>query len=76
MRWAAPVSNGGAAITSYQVRVYRGSTLLKTVSVGPSSTSTTIGGLARRVGHRFVVIAVNAAGKSPTSAWSATVYPR
>ena len=76
VRWAAPVSNGGAAITGYQVRVYRGSTLLKTVAVGPSGTSTTVGGLARRVGHRFVVVATNAAGSSPTSAWSATVTPR
>ena len=76
VRWAAPTSNGGAAVTSYQVRVYRGSTLLKTVTVGSSATSATVGGLARRVGHRFVVVAVNAAGASPTSAWSATVYPR
>jgi hypothetical protein len=46
------------------------------VSARAGSTSLTVSGLARRVGHRFVVVAVNAAGNSPTSAWSGTVVPR
>lgn len=76
VRWAAPASNGGASVTGYQVRVYRGSTYVKTVTVSPRSSAVTIGGLSRRVGHRFLVIAVNAAGAGRSSAWSATVVPR
>ena len=76
VRWAAPTSNGGSAVTAYQVRVYRGSTLVRTVSLGAASTSVTVSGLARRAAHRVVVIAGNAVGAGPTSAWSATVYPR
>jgi hypothetical protein len=76
VRWAAPTSNGGSAVTAYQVRVYRGSAYVKTVTVSPRSSAVTIGGLARRAGHRFVVLAINAAGASPASSWSGTVYPR
>jgi hypothetical protein len=76
VRWAAPTSNGGSAVTYYQVRVYRGSTYVRTVNVSPTTTAVTIGGLTRRAGHRFVVLAVNAVGAGPTSSWSATVYPR
>ncbi len=76
VRWAAPVTNGGSAVTAYQVRVYRGSTLVKVVTVGPSTGAVTVSGLARRTGHRFLVVAVNAVGAGPTSSWSGTVYPR
>jgi hypothetical protein len=76
VRWAAPASNGGSAVTAYQVRVYRGSVLVRVVTVSPHSTAVTVGGLARRTGHRFLVVAVNAVGAGPTSSWSGTVYPR
>jgi subtilisin family serine protease len=76
VRWAAPTSNGGAAITAYQVRVYRGSTLVKTVTVSGSTYAVTVGSLARRAGHRALVVAYNVVGAGPTSAWSGTVYPR
>jgi subtilisin family serine protease len=75
-RWSAPVSNGGSAITSYVVRAYRGTTLVKTVTVGPSARSVTVGGLAAGTRYAFTVTAVNAVGAGYASARSATVIPR
>jgi subtilisin family serine protease len=72
--WAAP-ANGGAAITAYVVRVYRGSALIKTVKVSASTTRLTVPGLTPRVGHSFTVYAVNAAGNGYVSGRSATVVP-
>jgi hypothetical protein len=76
VRWSAPAGNGGAAITGYEVRVYRGNALVGRVPVGPGSGSTTVGGLARRVGYSFAVVASNAAGTGSPSGRSAVVRPR
>jgi hypothetical protein len=73
--WAAP-SNGGSAITSYVVRIYRGSTLVKQVQVSATTTRLTVPGLRARAGHSFTVYAANAAGTGGISARSATVAPR
>jgi hypothetical protein len=75
VKWAAPY-NGGSSLTTYVVRAYRGSTLVKSAYVSPRATAVTVSGLTAGAGHRFVVIAVNAVGGSPASAWSATVVPR
>ena len=76
MRWAAPVSNGGATVSSYLVRAYRGTTLVKTLTARAGSTALVVTGLAARVGYRFTVTAVNSVGAGPASAPSLTVYPR
>jgi subtilisin family serine protease len=74
VRWAAPTSNGGAAISGYIVRTYRGATLVKSTTVSARALAATIAGLAPGVAYTFRVQAVNAAGAGPVSAAS-TVRP-
>jgi subtilisin family serine protease len=75
-RWAAPTSDGGSSVTSYLVRVYRGSTVVKSVSVRANVFGVVVSGLTPRTGYRFTVTAVNGVGAGPSSAYSATVTPR
>jgi chitodextrinase len=66
LSWAAPSSNGGAAITSYTVK--RGATTIYT-GAGTSVTDT---GLAAVTGYSYTVLANNSAGAGPTASASAT----
>jgi hypothetical protein len=79
--WNAPVSNGGAAITSYQVRALRMAANGTTV-VGTPVTRT-VAGTVRSASftlpagnYRFDVRAINAVGAGALSARSALVAPR
>jgi hypothetical protein len=65
-----------AAITSYTIRAYRGTALVKTVTASGSARSVVVPGLANGSAHTFVVYVTNAAGSSPASARSAAVTPR
>jgi len=65
--WAAP-SNGGAPITSYLIRAYRGTTHLKTVRMSATARSLVITSVVPGVEYRFTVAAVNAAGEGARSA--------
>jgi len=70
LRWTAPTSNGGSAITNYiiQYRVNLPGNDWVTVSRPASAaTSFVVSGLTVRTGHLFRVAAVNAKGQS---AWS------
>ncbi|MGC4937303.1 fibronectin type III domain-containing protein [Kribbella sp. DT2] len=73
--WTAPASNGGSAITSYKVRVYRGTTLINTLNAGATATSLVMTGLINGQPHQFSVAAVNVLGTSAFSALSNTVTP-
>jgi hypothetical protein len=75
IRWSAPTSNGGSAVTNYLVRTYRAGTLINTKTVAGSATSVVNTGLVAGQPHRFSVAAVNALGTSSYSAQSNQVVP-
>ncbi|MCW2801897.1 MAG: hypothetical protein JWN06_114, partial [Propionibacteriaceae bacterium] len=77
VRWTAPASNGGAAITGYRIRTYVGTstTVFRTTNVA-NVTSTSIGTLTNGTGYQFDVAAINSAGTGTASARTATTTPR
>lgn len=74
--WSAPTSNGGSAITDYQVTVSPSTGVTGGVArlVGVT-TSVVFDGLTNGTEYSFVVRAVNAYGQSPASVASAGVTP-
>lgn len=64
--WSAPVSDGGAAISGYKVRLAGSSTVYANLAADVSST--VIEGLTATQTYRFVVFAVNKNGESATAA--------
>lgn len=74
VRWTAPASNGGLAVTGYRVDVITPTGTLQraTISVG-NVLSTTVTGLPAGVPYRFRVRAVNPVGSGPNSALSVTI---
>jgi hypothetical protein len=78
MRWAAPASDGGAAITGYSVRVVNAATLAQTGALRPAAagaTSLTLSGLVNGTAVRFQVRAANALATGGYSALSNVVTP-
>jgi hypothetical protein len=69
LTWSAPASNGGAAVTSYNV--YRSTTAGgeggTPVKTGVTATSYTDTGLTNGTTYYYTVAAVNAVGTSPQS---------
>jgi hypothetical protein len=74
--WTAPTVDGGADITAYTVRAYRGTVLARTVVVAGTATSATVTGLVNGTGYAFTVSATNAAGEGLASTRSVVVIPR
>src|SRR6266704_5742104 len=64
---SAPASDGGAAITGYQVAAGPDNA---TVTVGGTATQATLSGLAHASADVFTVAAVNAAGTSEIGTWA------
>jgi hypothetical protein len=77
VNWTAPASDGGSAITSYDVRVVNAANAqvgaLRTAAVG--ATSLVVTGLTNGTAYRFQVRAVNAIAAGPYSALSIAVTP-
>lgn len=74
VRWSPP-HNGGSPLTAYVVRAYRGSTMVRSVSVGAGTTLYALGGLTPGTAHTFTVTAVNAVGWGPASSPSRPIAP-
>lgn len=75
VRWT-PGGNGGSPITSFQVQVRTGTTVVRTITgIAATATSTVVTGLTNGTAYNFRVLAVNARGSGPLSAASNTVTP-
>jgi hypothetical protein len=75
LSWTAPASNGGSAITGYDVTRYVGGTAQGVTSVG-AVTQATVTGLSNGTTYTFRVAAKNAIGTGPQSAESTPVTPK
>jgi uncharacterized repeat protein (TIGR01451 family) len=74
LSWSAPVTDGGSAVTGYDVTRYLGGVAQGTTSLGVV-TQTTVTGLTNGTAYTFKVAAKNAVGTGPRSE-SIAVTPR
>lgn len=75
LSWAAPSSNGGAAITGYQIQVTKNGVVQPT-TVSAAGSPTTVTGLTNGTPYTFKVAATNSVGTGEFSAASNAVTPR
>jgi len=74
--WDAPATNGGARITSYEIRWARGAqqpNAANLLEVPGDQLSTRVAGLVPGVSYTFIVKAVNSVGTGPTARITAVV---
>ena len=70
VKWVAPASNGGSAVTSYTVTSSVGA---RTCTATAPALTCTVTGLTKGTSYTFTVKATNAAGAGPASAASAAL---
>ena len=77
VHWTPATDTGGAPITGYSVRNYRGTstTIVKTVSAPATATSIAVPGLVNGTGYTVDVRTTNAAGTGRASARTGPVTP-
>lgn len=77
VRWSAPAWDGGAAVTTYTVTVYGGSTVAQKVTFSgfPAMETAIVTGLDNGTSYRFYVSAGNKVGTGPLSLPSDSVVP-
>ncbi|MFL6004541.1 MAG: fibronectin type III domain-containing protein, partial [Nocardioides sp.] len=78
VNWTPPASNGGSAITGYEVRVVNATTNAQVGALRPAgaaATSLVVTGLTNGTQYQFQVRAINGVGASAYSALSNTVTP-
>jgi hypothetical protein len=73
--WTAPSSDGGVAITGYEVTPYAGATALPAHIFTSTATTQVITGLTNGTTYTFKVAAINGVGTGPQSAASNAVTP-
>jgi Ca2+-binding RTX toxin-like protein len=76
VNWTAAASDGGSPITSQEIVVSSGGSVVKTVpGISATATTSVVTGLTNGTSYTFQVRAVNAFGSGPLSAASAAVTP-
>jgi hypothetical protein len=72
-KWTAPSSNGGSAITGYEVKVFKDGSWVKTVTATATATSLVVTGLTTKTAYTFTVAAKNIKGTGTASSASTAV---
>ena len=76
LTWTPPASDGGSAVTGYEVSYGTSAgSLTSSVATGSTGTSYTVTGLTNGTPYYFAVAAINAAGIGAPSSTSASVTP-
>jgi len=72
-KWTAPASTGGAAITGYEVKVFKDGSWVKTATATATATSLVVTGLTTKTAYTFTVAAKNINGTGAASSESVAV---
>ncbi|MEG0259662.1 MAG: fibronectin type III domain-containing protein [Lysinibacillus sp.] len=75
VNFTAPTSNGGSAITGYEVKVYKGGVEQTALNTTGTTSPITVTGLTNGTAYTFKVVAINAVGSSIESTDTTPITP-